>query len=46
MSVNLLGNESGKTIFEGDTILAVKGKLISISERFSLDDYVLNTYFL
>ena len=46
MSVNLLGNESGKTIFEGDTILAVKGKLISISERFSLNDYVLNTYFI
>ena len=44
MSVNLLGNESGKTIFEGDTILAIKGKLISVSERFSLEDYVMNLY--
>ena len=44
MSVNLLGNESGKTIFEGDTILAIKGKLISVSERFSLEDYVMNSY--
>ena len=44
MSVNLLGNESGKTIFEGDTILAIKGKLVSVSERFSLEDYVMNSY--
>ena len=44
LSVNLLGNESGKTIFEGDSILAIKGKLISVSERFSFDDYVINTY--
>ena len=44
MSVNLLGNESGKTIFEGDTILAIRGKLVSVSERFSLEDYVMNSY--
>ena len=38
LSVNLLGNESGKVIFEGDTILASSGKLLSINDRFSFDD--------
>jgi NAD+ synthase (glutamine-hydrolysing) len=38
LSVNLLGNESGKVIFEGDTILASSGKLLSINDRFSFDN--------
>ena len=44
LSVNLLGNESGKIIFEGDTILAQKGNLIDISERFSFKDYIINYF--
>ncbi len=39
LSVNLLGNESGKIIFEGDTILASKGNLIFINDRFSFDNF-------
>ena len=42
LSVNLLGNESGKIIFEGDSILAQKGKLLDISKRFSFEDFSIN----
>ena len=42
MSVNLLGNESGKIIFEGDSILAQKGKLLDVSKRFSFEDFSIN----
>ena len=42
MSVNLLGNESGKIIFEGDSILAHKGKLLDVSKRFSFEDFSIN----
>ena len=38
LSVNLLGNESGKVIFEGDTILASNGKLLFINGRFSFNN--------
>ena len=44
LSVNLLGNESGKVIFEGDTILASKGKLLSINNRFSFDKISYSHY--
>ncbi len=44
LSVNLLGNESGKVIFEGDTILASKGKLLSINNRFSFDKLSYSHY--
>jgi NAD+ synthase (glutamine-hydrolysing) len=44
LSVNLLGNESGKVIFEGDTILASKGKLISINDRFSFNNISFSYY--
>ena len=44
LSVNLLGNESGKVIFEGDTILASKGKLLSINNRFSFDKVSYSHY--
>ena len=42
LSVNLLGNESGKIIFEGDSILAQKGKLLDVSKRFSFEDFSIN----
>ena len=42
LSVNLLGNESGKIIFEGDSILAQKGKLLDITKRFSFEDFSIN----
>ncbi|MEO2085020.1 MAG: NAD(+) synthase [Marinoscillum sp.] len=44
ISCNLLGNESGKSIFEGDTILAQKGKLLHISKRFSFKNVISNIY--
>ena len=44
LSVNLLGNESGKVIFEGDTILASRGKLLSINNRFSFDEVSYSHY--
>ncbi len=44
ISINLLGNESGKFIFEGDTVLSQKGKLLDVSNRFSFKDYILNIY--
>ena len=40
--MNLLGNESGKIIFEGDSILAHKGELLDISKRFSFEDFSIN----
>tara|TARA_Y100000768_G_scaffold379354_1_gene354957 strand:+ start:442 stop:2277 length:1836 start_codon:yes stop_codon:yes gene_type:complete len=44
ISINLLGNESGKFIFEGDTILSQNGKLLDVSNRFSFKNYILNIY--
>ena len=44
ISVNLLGNESGKVIFEGDTILASEGKLISVNDRFSFKNISFSKY--
>ncbi len=44
ISSNLLGNESGKFIFEGDTILAQKGRLLNITKRFSFKNYNLNIF--
>ncbi len=44
LSVNLLGNESGKVIFEGDAILASKGKLISVNDRFSFKNISFSKY--
>ena len=46
ISTNLLGNESGKFIFEGDTILAQKGRLLNISKRFSFKNYNLNIFII
>ena len=44
ISCNLLGNESGKSIFEGDTILAQKGKLLHVSKRFTFKNVINNIY--
>ncbi len=35
---NLLGNESGPTIFDGGSFIAEKGKIVSESKRFSFCD--------
>lgn len=38
---NLLGNEAGRMIFDGDIILAQKGKLIGLNKRLSFTDFNL-----
>ena len=40
---NLLGNEAGRVIFEGDTFIASGGKLIASGPRMSFKDIVLTT---
>lgn len=40
---NLLGNESGSSIFEGDTIIATGGKVIASGKRLSFQDHILTT---
>jgi len=37
--VNLLGNEAGRMIYDGDIIFGQRGKLIRINERLSLKPY-------
>ncbi|HNV30990.1 MAG TPA: NAD(+) synthase, partial [Cyclobacteriaceae bacterium] len=37
--VNLLGNEAGRMIYDGDIIFGQQGKLIKINERLSLKPY-------
>ncbi|WP_245970505.1 NAD(+) synthase [Pseudochryseolinea flava] len=36
---NLLGNEAGRMIYDGDIIIAQKGKLLAVNERFSFKSY-------
>lgn len=38
---NLLGNESGRVIFDGDAYVAKQGEIISQTKRFSLNDHEL-----
>ena len=38
---NLLGNESGRLIFDGDAMVAQNGKLLASSERFSYANFTL-----
>jgi NAD+ synthase (glutamine-hydrolysing) len=38
---NLLGNESGRIIFDGGALIATDGKLVGRGSRFSYKDYVL-----
>lgn len=40
---NLLGNESGSSIFEGDTEIAIGGEIIASGKRLSFQDHVLTT---
>jgi NAD+ synthase (glutamine-hydrolysing) len=41
--VNLLGNESGRVIYDGDTLLAANGELLNGGKRFSFSNYQLVT---
>jgi len=36
---NLLGNESGRAIYDGDAMIASNGKMLARCRRFSFDDY-------
>lgn len=38
---NLLGNESGRVIFDGDAYVVDRGKIISQTQRFSMRDHEL-----
>ena len=38
---NLLGNEAGRIIYDGGTVIASGGKLVSTGRRFSFKDFVL-----
>lgn len=40
---NLLGNEAGRLIYDGDTYIAAGDNLIAQGPRFSFKDYVLTT---
>lgn len=35
---NLLGNEAGKLLYDGDTLIAWRGEIIAAAERFSYED--------
>ncbi len=37
--VNLLGNEAGRMIYDGDIIAGQNGKLIAVNERLTFDDF-------
>ncbi len=38
---NLLGNEAGRVIYDGDTLIASAGKLVAAGPRFSYQDFSL-----
>jgi NAD+ synthase (glutamine-hydrolysing) len=40
---NLLGNESGSSIFEGDTEIAIGGEIIASGKRLSFQNHILTT---
>ena len=40
---NLLGNESGRAIFDGDAMIASRGKMLASGPRLSYRDYLLTT---
>jgi NAD+ synthase (glutamine-hydrolysing) len=40
---NLLGNESGRIIFDGETMIASCGKMLALGERFRFEDFRLTT---
>jgi NAD+ synthase (glutamine-hydrolysing) len=43
---NLLGNEAGRMIFDGEIMLAKSGKLLSRNKLLSFEDYQVNSFFL
>lgn len=40
---NLLGNEAGRAIYDGDAMIASNGELLASSPRFSYEDYLVTT---
>ena len=40
---NLLGNESGRAIFDGGTLIASEGKMLAVGSRLSFGDWSLAT---
>ncbi|MCA9241309.1 MAG: NAD+ synthetase, partial [Planctomycetales bacterium] len=40
---NALGNESGRSVYDGDTIIASGGRIIASGPRLSFSDHVLTT---
>ncbi len=40
---NLLGNESGRAVFDGGTLIASRGKILAVGPRFSFADTLLTT---
>ena len=40
---NLLGNESGRAIFDGGTLIASEGEMLAVGPRLSFADWVLAT---
>ncbi|MBC7920299.1 MAG: NAD(+) synthase [Ferruginibacter sp.] len=40
---NLLGNEAGRSIYDGDAMIASGGKLVTSGNRFSYADFLLTT---
>lgn len=41
--VNLLGNEAGRMIYDGDIVVGQNGKLIAVNRRLTFDDYKVMT---
>ena len=40
---NLLGNEAGRSIYDGGTLIATGGKMLARGPRFSFADWLLTT---
>ncbi|KAA0991546.1 NAD(+) synthase [Dyadobacter aurulentus] len=40
---NLLGNEAGRAIYDGDAMIASNGELLASSQRFSYEDFLITT---
>ncbi|MCE6990346.1 NAD(+) synthase [Dyadobacter sp. CY323] len=40
---NLLGNEAGRAVYDGDAMIASNGELLASSDRFSYEDYLITT---
>ncbi|MCU0389731.1 MAG: NAD(+) synthase [Thermoflexibacter sp.] len=40
---NLLGNEAGRAIYDGGTLIASSGSLVAVGERLTFDDYLVTS---